>query len=59
MNKTIIPLYNDLLSEEKHSNKKEGLENSYNKLTSMLANKGLEYDAYIAGVMNNGGTDND
>ncbi len=55
LNETIIPLYNDLLSEENQDNRKQGLENSYSKLTSLLASKDLEYDEFIASVMNNEG----
>ncbi|MEH6629832.1 MAG: PAS domain-containing protein [Halopseudomonas aestusnigri] len=53
LDETIIPLYDDLLSEERQGGRKHGLENSYTKLTSLLASKGVEYDEFIAGVMNN------
>ena len=53
LDETIIPLYQDLQKSEQEENRKEGLERSYQKLTAMLRNKGLEYDEFIANVMKN------
>ena len=44
----IIPLYRSLKDEEtKHSNRKEGLEKSYQKLVNLLQEEGKEYDEFI------------
>ena len=45
----IIPLYKDLLAEEKrHSNRKEGLEASSAIIADLLQQKGMEYDEFVA-----------
>ena len=45
----IIPLYKDLLAEEqRHKNKKEGLQASTAMLTGLLKESGLEYDEFVA-----------
>lgn len=45
----IIPLYKRLLAEEqRHSNRKEGLKASVGILTSMLEEKKMAYDEFIA-----------
>jgi len=44
----IIPLYKDLLAEEqRHSNRKSGLEASSDMVAGMLKEKNLEYDEFI------------
>ncbi|MDH5748008.1 MAG: PAS domain-containing protein [Rhodospirillales bacterium] len=49
---TIMPLYNSLLAEEKkHANSKAGMEASMKMITDLLAEKGMEYDEFIAGLM--------
>ena len=49
---TIIPLYNQLLAEEqKHANSKDGMEASLAIVTGLLAEKGMEYDEFIAGLI--------
>ncbi len=49
---TIIPLYKQLLAEErKHANSKDGLAASMAMVTSLLAESGKEYDEYIAGLI--------
>ena len=45
---TIIPLYKALLAEEeKHNNRKEGMQASYNMLVNILKEKGIAYDEFI------------
>lgn len=45
----IIPLYRDLLAEEKrHANRKDGLRASTDQVHGMLASAGLEYDEFVA-----------
>jgi len=49
---TIIPLYKQLLAEEqKHSNAKDGMAASMAMVTSLLDEKGMEYDEFIAGII--------
>lgn len=49
---TIIPLYARLLAEEqKHSDRKSGLEASTAMINALLEENGMEYDEYIAGLM--------
>lgn len=44
----IIPLYKLLLEEErKHSNSKQGMNDSYELLQKILKEKGVEYDQFI------------
>ncbi len=44
----IRPLYKDLLAEEnKHGNRKEGLDASTNMLLNLLKEKGIGYDEFI------------
>ncbi len=46
---TIIPLYRDLLTVERsHDNRKQGLAASQEKLSALLADRGLPYDQFIA-----------
>lgn len=48
LNNTIIPLYKQLLDEEKkHSNAKEAMESSYKMLMNILKEKGQTYDEFI------------
>ena len=45
---TIIPLYKSLLSEEnRHDDRKAGLEASTNMLLNLLKEKGVEYDELV------------
>ena len=45
----IIPLYRDLLAEEqKHSNRKSGLEASSVMVADLLKERNLEYDEFVA-----------
>lgn len=45
---TIMPLYKQLLAEEKrHSNRKDGMNSSYNMLLDLLKQKGVGYDELI------------
>ncbi len=45
----IMPLYKDLLVEEqKHSNRKSGLEASRSAVANLLQDRNLEYDEFIA-----------
>jgi PAS domain S-box-containing protein len=47
----VIPLYEMLLQEEKrHNNAKAGLAASYELLVQKLAESGVEYDEFIAGL---------
>lgn len=49
---TIIPLYKQLLAEEnRHANSKDGMAASMNILTNLLAEKGVEYDEFIASIV--------
>jgi len=49
---TIIPLYKKLLAEEhKHANSKEGMAASMKMITDLLAENGMEYDEFIAGLI--------
>jgi len=49
---TIIPLYEQLLAEEnKHANSKDGMAASMKMVTDLLAEKGVEYDEFIAGLI--------
>ena len=49
---TIIPLYDQLLAEEKrHANAKEGMAASYAIIENLLREKGVEYDEFIAGLI--------
>lgn len=48
LDEIIIPLYKDLLAEEnKHANRKEGLDASTAMLTNLLQEKGVGYDEFI------------
>jgi len=45
----IIPLYKDLLAEEqRHSNRKEGMKASSQKVVDLLAGANMEYDEFVA-----------
>ena len=49
LEKKIIPLYQDLrLEEQKHKNRKAGLEFSRSMVSDMLAGQNLQYDEFIA-----------
>lgn len=49
---TIIPLYRQLLDEEKrHANSKDGMEASTKILTGLYEDKGIDYDEFIAGLL--------
>ena len=44
----IIPLYKQLLDiEERHGNRKEGMNDAFNTLVNLLKEKGLGYDEFI------------
>jgi len=52
LDSTIIPLYKQLLAEEnKHPNSKDGMAASMKMVGDLLAEKGLEYDEFIAGLI--------
>ncbi|GBF26846.1 aerotaxis receptor [bacterium MnTg02] len=45
----IMPLYKELLAEEaRHSNRKSGLQASIKSVTSLLSEKNMEYDEFVA-----------
>lgn len=47
----IEPLYAQLLAEEnKHSDRKQGMQASFRLLESVLANQGIEYEEFIFGL---------
>ncbi len=47
----IIPLYRSLLAEEqKHQNGKDGIQAGYSMVGAMLADRGLDYDQFIAAL---------
>ena len=49
----IVPLYASLLAEEqKHANRKEGMRGSTAMVAALLTEHGVEYDEFIAGLMN-------
>lgn len=51
INKTIIPLYQALLAEEqKAANRKEGMNNAYKMLQTILDDKGVGYDEFIFSI---------
>lgn len=48
LDNVIIPLYKDLLAEErKHSSKKDGLDASVGMISNLLKEKGVEYDEFV------------
>ena len=48
---TIIPLYKDLLAEERHhTNGKDGLKASTDMVANLLAEKNVQYDEFIASL---------
>ena len=48
---TIIPLYRELVSEEnRHPNRKDGLDASVAKVTDLLSSKGVEVNEFFLGV---------
>ncbi|MCB9983697.1 MAG: PAS domain S-box protein [Rhodospirillales bacterium] len=48
LNGTIMPLYQKLLEEEnRHSNRKDGMNSAYNMLVTLLEEKGVGYDELI------------
>jgi len=45
---TIIPLYDQLLAEEKrHKNRKDGMNAAYDMLVNLLNEKGMAYDQFV------------
>ncbi len=49
---TVIPLYKQLLAkEQKHANARDGMAASMAMIDSLLAEKGMEYDEFIAGLI--------
>ncbi len=53
LEETIIPLYKMLQDEEnRHSNKKEGMNSAYNMLIKLLEDKGICYDQFIFSLAN-------
>ncbi len=51
LDSAIIPLYRDLLKEEqRHSNRKSGLEASTGMITGMLSERNVEYDEFVASL---------
>ena len=45
---TIIPLYDQLLAEEKrHKNRKDGMNAAYDMLVNLLNEKGIAYDQFV------------
>ncbi len=47
----IIPFYQSLLTEEqKHQDRKDGLQAGYSMVGAMLADRGLAYDEFIAAL---------
>lgn len=49
LNDKIIPLYESLLAEEqRHSNRKEGMQAAFRTVTELLRESGVEYDEFIA-----------
>ncbi len=52
LNGTIIPLYQKLKAEEdRHANARDGMEASMKMVTDLLAESGMEYDEFIAGLV--------
>jgi PAS domain S-box-containing protein len=48
LDQTIIPLYRTLLQEEeRHPNRKEGMQSSYNMLVNLLQEKKVGYDEFV------------
>lgn len=48
LNQTIIPLYDQLLAEEKsYKNRKDGMNAAYQTLHNILQEKGVGYDEFI------------
>lgn len=48
LDETIIPLYKMLLEEEnRHSNRKEGMNSAFQMLLSILEEKGVQYDEFV------------
>lgn len=48
LDQTIIPLYRSLLQEEeRHSNRKEGMQSAYNTLVNLLQEKKVAYDEFV------------
>ena len=45
----IIPLYQSLLAEEqKHQNRKDGMQAAYGMVAALLADRGIAYDEFVA-----------
>jgi PAS domain S-box-containing protein len=48
---TIIPLYGELLAEERrHGDRKSGLQAARDRVSSILAQRGVQYDEFIVGL---------
>jgi PAS domain S-box-containing protein len=48
LDQTIIPLYRGLLQEEeRHANRKEGMQSAYNTLVNLLQEKKVGYDEFV------------
>lgn len=48
LDQTIIPLYRSLLQEEeRHPNRKEGMQSAYNTLVNLLQEKKVAYDEFV------------
>lgn len=53
LDQTIIPLYKQLLAEEeKHKNRKEGMNKAYQMLQNIIQEKGIGYDELIFALQN-------
>jgi hypothetical protein len=51
LDQVIRPLYKDLLAEEnRHDNRKEGMNRAFDLLTAKLKERGLDYDEFIFSV---------
>jgi len=48
LDNAIIPLYRDLLAvEQKHTNRKEGMNESFAAVVGLLKEKGIDYDEFV------------
>ncbi|MGN7439407.1 MAG: PAS domain-containing protein [Alcanivorax sp.] len=53
LDQTIIPLYKQLLAEEeKHKNRKDGMNSAYQMLQDIIQEKGIGYDELIFALQN-------
>ncbi len=47
----IEPLYRELLAEEqRHGDRKDGMQAAYDRLLALLESKGVDYDAFIFSI---------